>query len=267
MFRSPFLKAAVTGVAAVLALSACGASTSASSAETIKVGALAVPAGDMLKHAQRELGPKEGLTVEYTEFSDYNTPNPALSAGDTDANLFQNTTFMEIYNKAAGENLVSVGRVYLPPMALYSNNFPDLAALPDGASVAIPNDPTNESRALKLLASKGLIEVSENPITLRDIKANPKNLKFTEIENASLPQAVNDKDAAIVTLTYALPAGLSSDKQLLVEGNDSPYYNVLAVKAEMKDDPRVQKLYKILTSQDMKDFVLTKFKGLVIPAS
>jgi hypothetical protein len=131
--------------------------------------------------------------------------------------------------------------------------------------VAIPSDPTNESRALKLLASKGLIEVTDNPITLKDVKANPKNLKFTEIENASLPQALNDKDAAIVTLAFALPAGLSADKQLLVEGKDSAYYNVLAVKAEMKDDPRVQKLFKILTSQEMKDFINTKFKGARSP--
>ena len=118
MFRSHILKAAVTGVAAILALSACGASTSSSPAETIKVGALAVPAGDMLKHVQRELAAKEGLTVDYKEFSDYNTPNPAVSDGDIDANLFQNTTFMETYNKASGKNLVSVGKVYLPPMAL-----------------------------------------------------------------------------------------------------------------------------------------------------
>ena len=113
MFRSRILKAAATGVAAVLALSACGASPSSNSSgasQTIKVGALAVPAGDMLKQVQRELAPKEGLTVEYKEFSDYNTPNPALSDGDIDANLFQNTTFMETYNKASGKNLVSVGR-------------------------------------------------------------------------------------------------------------------------------------------------------------
>jgi len=269
MFRAQILKAAATGAAAILALSACGAGSASQggAAETIKVGALAVPAGDMLKQVQRELAPKQGLTVEYKEFSDYNTPNAAVSDGDIDANLFQNTTFMETYNKASGKSLVSVGKVYLPPMALYSNEVGNLAALPDGASVAIPNDPTNEARALKLLASKGLIDVSENPITLKDIKANPKNLQFTEIENASLPQALNDKDAAIVTLAFALPAGLSADKQLLVEGKDSAYYNVLAVKAEMKDDPRVQKLYKILTSQDMKDFIQTKFKGLVIPAS
>jgi D-methionine transport system substrate-binding protein len=238
MIRSTILKAAAAGAAAVLALSACGGPSSSSASETIKVGALAVPAGDMLKHVQRELAPKEGLTVEYKEFSDYNTPNPAVSDGDIDANLFQNTTFMETYNKAAGKNLVSVGKVYLPPMALYSNGVKSLDALPEGASVAIPNDPTNEARALKLLASKGLIDVSENPITLKDVTANPKNLKFTEIENASLPQALNDKDAAIVTLAFALPAGLSTDK-----------------------------LYKILTSQEMKDFIQAEFKGLVIPAS
>ena len=170
-------------------------------------------------------------------------------------------------NPTAGKDLVSVGKVYLPPMALYSNDIATLAELPEGASIAVPNDPTNEGRALLLLASKGLIEVKDKPITLKDITANPKNFKFTEIENASLPQALNDKDAAIVTLAFALPAGLSSDKQLVVEGEDSPFYNVLAVRAEMKDDPRVQKLLSILTSQEMKDYINTEFKGLVIPAS
>lgn len=268
MLRSTMLKAVAVGVAAVFSLTACGAGSDPSSAaDTIKVGALAVPAGDMLKHVSKELAPKEGLNVEYKEFSDYNTPNAALSDGDIDANLFQNTTFMETYNKASGKDLVSVGKVYLPPMALYSNKTATLAELPEGASIAIPNDPTNEGRALLLLASKGLIEVKENPITLKDITANPKNLKFTEIENASLPQALNDKDAAIVTLAFALPAGLSSDKQLLVEAEDSPFYNVLAVRADMKEDPRVQKLFKLLTSQDMKDFIQAEFKGLVIPAS
>lgn len=101
---------------------------------------------------------------------------------------------METYYKASGKNLVSVGKVYLPSMALYSNDIAELPDLPDGASIAIPNDPTNESRALKLLAAKGLIEVTENPITLKDVTADPKNIQFTEIENASLPQALNDKD-------------------------------------------------------------------------
>ncbi|WP_159707265.1 MetQ/NlpA family ABC transporter substrate-binding protein [Arthrobacter sp. 18067] len=268
MIRSTVFKAAAVGIAAALALTACGgASSSSTAADTIKVGALAVPAGDMLKHVSKELAAKEGLTVEYKEFSDYNTPNAALTDGDIDANLFQNTTFMETYNKASGKNLVSVGKVYLPPMALYSNNVSKLEDLKDGASIAIPNDPTNEGRALLLLASKGLIDVTEKPITLKDITANPKNIQFTEIENASLPQALNDKDAAIVTLAFALPAGLSSDKQILVEGNDSPFYNVLAVREEEKDDPRVQKLFKILTSQEMKDYIDTEFKGLVVPAS
>ncbi len=267
MIRSTIFKAAAVGVAAIFALTACGTGSGSSSADTIKVGALAVPAGDMLKHVAEELAPKDGLTVDYKEFSDYNTPNAALSDGDIDANLFQNTTFMETYNKATGKDLVSVGKVYLPPMALYSNEVTTLESLPEGASIAIPNDPTNEGRALLLLASKGLIEVKENPITLKDITANPKNFEFTEIENASLPQALNDKDAAIVTLAFALPAGLSADKQLLVEGKDSAFYNVLAVRADMKDDPRVQKLFKILTSQEMKDFIQAEFKGLVIPAS
>lgn len=261
----------LTGVGAasalVLGLTACGAGGgSAAEDETITVGALAVPAGDMLKYVAEELAPEAGLTVKYQEFSDYNTPNAAVADGSIDANLFQNTTFLETFNTASGEDLVSVGEVYLPPMALYSNDFDTLDELPDGATVAIPNDPTNEGRALLLLEQHGLIEVDDKPIDLGDVTSNPKNIKFTEIDNASLPQALNDQDAAIVTMAFALPAGLTVDQQILAEGSDSNYYNVLATTPELKDDSRVAKLYELLTSDEMKTWLQEEYDGLVIPA-
>ncbi|HLT85321.1 MAG TPA: MetQ/NlpA family ABC transporter substrate-binding protein [Phototrophicaceae bacterium] len=257
-------------VVTALALAACGGGGdddggSAAESDTIRVGALAVPAGDMLKFVAEELAPAEGLTVEFVEFSDYNTPNPAVVDGDVDANLFQNTTFMETFNEAAGEDLVSVGEVYLPRMGLYSNDYSSLDELPDGASVAIPNDPTNEGRALKLLAAHGLIEVTDEPITIADITANPRNIDFVEIENATLPQAVDDQDAAIVTAAFALPAGLGEDKMILAEESDSEYYNVLATTPELAEDPRVQTLYELLTSDEMADFLAEEYQGVIIP--
>ena len=257
-------------VIAAFALAACGGGddggASGADSDTIRVGALAVPAGDMLQFVADELAEAEGLTVEFVEFSDYNTPNPALTDGDTDANLFQNTTFMETYNEASGEDLVSVGEVYLPRMGLYSDDYTTLDELPDGASVAIPNDPTNEGRALKLLAAHGLIEVTEEPTTIADITANPRNIDFVELENATLPQAVGDQDAAIVTAAFALPAGLGDDKLILGEDTDSEYYNVLATRAELEDDERVQKLYELLTSDEMADFLAEEYQGVIIPA-
>src|SRR5699024_9193148 len=118
-----------------------------------------------------------------------------------------------------------VGEVYLPRMGLYSNDYTSLDELPDGASIAIPNDPTNEGRALKLLAAHGLIEVTEEPITIADITANPRDIEFVEIENATLPQAVEDQDAAIVTAAFALPAGLGEDKMILAAESDSEDYS------------------------------------------
>ncbi len=257
-------------VVTALALAACGAGDddggpSGADSDTIRVGALAVPAGDMLNFVAEELAADEGLTVEFVEFSDYNTPNPALTDGDVDANLFQNTTFMETYNEAAGEDLVSVGEVYLPRMGLYSNDYDSLDALPDGASIAIPNDPTNEGRALKLLAAQGLIETTEEPITIGDITSNPRNIEFVEIENATLPQAVEDQDAAIVTAAFALPAGLSDDQLIFGEESDSEYYNILATTPELEDDPRVQTLYELLTSEEMDEFIAEEYQGVIIP--
>jgi D-methionine transport system substrate-binding protein len=257
-------------VVAALALTACGGGgdddgAAPAESDTIRVGALEVPAGDMLRFLAEELAPAEGLTVEFVPFSDYNTPNPALTDGDVDANLFQNTTFMETYNEASGEDLVSVGEVYLPRMGLYSNEYGSLEELPDGATLAIPNDPTNEGRALKLLAAHGLIEVTDEPITIADITANPRDIEFVEIENATLPQAVNDQDAAIVTAAFALPAGLGEDKMILAEQSDSEYYNVLATRSELADDPRVATLYELLTSEEMAQFLAEEYQGVIIP--
>ena len=259
--------AGVTAATLALGLTACGSdeSSEGDGSGPLTVGALPVPAGDMLNFVQSDLAPEADLELEYTEFSDYNTPNPALVEGSLDANLFQNTTFMETFNEAEGEDLVSVGEVYLPPMALYSNDYDTLEELPDGASVAIPNDPTNEGRALKLLADHGLIEVTEEPTTLDDITANPRNIDFAEVENASLPQAVNDQDAAIVTAAFAMPAGLTVDQQILSEGTDSEYYTVLATTPEMVDDPRIQELYELLTSAEMAAWLEEEYP-LIVPA-
>ncbi|GAA3664998.1 MetQ/NlpA family ABC transporter substrate-binding protein [Microbacterium marinilacus] len=268
--RSALITAAVAATA--LLLGGC-ASTDDAPAEggdgeslgTIKVGALQTPAGDILQHVAENGAGELGLTIEFVPFTDYNTPNTALADGSIDANLFQNTTFLENFNANTGSDLISVGEAYLPSAAFYSDKVTSLDELDEGATVAIPNDPTNEGRALKLLAAEGVIEVEDDVTDLTGITANPKDLEFQEIENATLPQAVADVDAAFVTIAFALPAGLTSDDAILIEGEDSDYYNVLATRAELEDDPRIVALYELLTSQEVADYENTTWGGLVVP--
>ncbi|WP_298039917.1 MetQ/NlpA family ABC transporter substrate-binding protein [uncultured Microbacterium sp.] len=261
---------AAAGVLA-LSLTACAGSSDAPAADgsdglgTLKVGALPVPAGDMLKWVSENLAEEKGLTIQWQEFTDYNTPNPALSDGSVDANLFQNSTFLETYNQQTGDDLISVGEMYLPAAAFYSNKVDSLDELKDGATVAIPNDPTNEGRALELLAAEGIIEISEGADTLSGITENPKNLKFIEIENATLALALPDNDAAFVTASFAIPAGLSDDQAILIEGTDSAYYNILATRAELKDDPRITALIEMLTDERTQEYILETWKGLIVP--
>ncbi len=232
---------------------------------TIKVGALQTPAGDILNHIAEGAAAEVGLTIEFVPFTDYNTPNTALADGSIDANLFQNSTFLATFNEATGSDLVSVGEAYLPSAAFYSDKVDSLDDLEDGATIAIPNDPTNEGRALQLLADEGLIEVEEGVVDLTGITDNPRGFTFTEIENATLPQALPDVDAAFVTISFALPAGLTGDQAILLEGESSPYYNVLATRPELADDPRIVALYELLTSQEVADFENETWGGLVVP--
>lgn len=264
------LATTVIAGAAVVALAACSSGAPAEAPEdgslgTIRVGALPVPAGDMLTWVDENLAEEAGLDIEWVEFTDYNTPNPALTDGSTDANLFQNTTFMETYNSQAGGDLVSVGDVYLPAAAFYSESLGSLDELPEGATIAVPNDPTNEARALEILAAEGLIEIAEGTTNLDGITANPQNFQFTEVENATLPLAIPDNDAVFVTASFALPAGLTGEQAILVEGNDSAYFNALVTTPELAEDPRVLALYDLLTSEETQQYMLDTWGGLIVP--
>ncbi|MEV8266113.1 MetQ/NlpA family ABC transporter substrate-binding protein [Microbacterium sp. NPDC076911] len=273
MSLSTRLTSAIIGVAAVsLALTACASTSDDSEAApeedlgTLVVGATAVPAGEILAFVQDNLAEEAGLDLEITEFSDYNTPNPALAQGATDANLFQHAPFLDLFVTDSGDDLVSVGEVYLPPLALYSETVDSIDDLPDGAEIALPNDASNESRALLLLADAGLVETTEAPTTVADITANPRGFEFTEIDAASLPTALQQQDAAIVNFSFAAAAGLSGDLQILTESTDSPYFNILATRGELIDDPRIVTLYELLTSTETQEWIIENYNGLVIPA-
>lgn len=273
-FSSPTRGVAIVAAGVLaLGLTACagrGADESSTADDsdnlgTLKVGALPVPAGDMLKWVSDNLADEAGLTIEWQEFTDYNTPNPALSDGSVDANLFQNSTFLDTYNEQSGDDLISVGEIYLPAAAFYSEKLDSLDDLDKEATIAIPNDPTNEGRALELLAAEGIIEIADEATTLGDITENPKDLNFVEIENASLALALPDNDAAFVTASFAIPAGLSDDQAILLEGTDSKYYNILATRADMKDDPRIEALVELLNDDRTKEYILETWKGLIVP--
>lgn len=201
----------------------------------------------------------QGITLKIVEFTDYVTPNKALEDGQIDANFFQHIPYLESFNKEQGYHLVNAGGIHIEPIALYSRKYKTLSAIPQGATIAIPNDPTNGGRALLLLESAGLITMKANAgitATPFDVAKNPKGLKFHEIEAASLPRVLADVDAAVINGNYAIPAGLKANQDgLAIEGADSPYVNVVAVKEGRENDPNIVALVKALQSQKIKDFV------------
>ncbi|MFI3256737.1 MAG: MetQ/NlpA family ABC transporter substrate-binding protein [Spirochaetales bacterium] len=224
----------------------------------LKVGATPVPHAEMLNLVIDNLA-EQGITLEVIEFTDYVTPNEAVESNEIHANFFQHAPYMDTFNYERKFSLVNAGGIHIEPIAVYSQTITRLDDLKDGATVAIPNDPTNEGRALLLLESAGLIEL--NPAagieaTPYDITKNPKNLKFHEIEAASLPRVLGDVDIAIINGNYAIPAGLSAAKDgLFVEGADSPYVNIVAVKAGMETDERIIALIQALQSQEIANYI------------
>ncbi|MFE8014742.1 MetQ/NlpA family ABC transporter substrate-binding protein [Streptomyces antibioticus] len=262
--------------ALTLGLSACGSDKDSGSTDanaTLTVAATPTPQGEILTYIKDNLAEKAGLKLEVKEFTDYVTPNTAVQQGEVDANYFQHQPYLTDFNKKNGTDIVAVpgGTVHLEPLGLYSQGVKKLDDLKKGATIALPNDTTNEARALKLLEANGLIELKEGAgydATPKDVTGNPKNLKFKELEAAQLPRSLADVDAAVINGNYALEADLSPAKDALAaeSAEDNPYANFLAVKKGNEDDPRVEKLAKLLTSPEVKKFIEDKYDGAVIAA-
>lgn len=275
MKKKSILSVILAGVLA-LGLVGCGnssANTGNSNSKEdkiIKVGVTPVPHKEILD-AAIPLLEKEGYKVEVTEFNDYVQPNTALSDGDLDANYFQTLPYLDEQTKSRGLDLVSVGQIHLEPMGLYSNKIKSLDAIPNGATIAIPNDGSNESRALRVLANAGLIKINDGEsITPKDITENSKNLKFSELEAASIPRSLDDVDAAVINGNYALGAGFNPSKDALtIEDKNSeaakPYGNAIVVKKGNENSEKIQALKKALTSDEVKKFIEEKYNGSVIP--
>ncbi|MBO4717255.1 MAG: MetQ/NlpA family ABC transporter substrate-binding protein [Spirochaetales bacterium] len=255
-------KAILIALVLVAAFAAFASAAPEKSATKITVGATPEPHAEMLNLIVDDLAAK-GITLVVQEFTDYVTPNEAVESGEIDANFFQHIPYLESFNSERGFHLVNAGGIHIEPLALYSKKYKALADLPNGAKIAIPNDPTNEGRALLLLASAGLITLADSnnlESTPIDITSNAKNLSFVEVEAASLPRVLDDVDAAVINGNYAIPAGLSAAKDgLVVEGANSPYVNVIAVKAGNENNAAIIELVKALQSDKIKNWVAEKY--------
>jgi D-methionine transport system substrate-binding protein len=241
---------------------------SAADAADLKVGVSAGPYGDILRFAG-DIAEKEGINVEIVEFSDYTLPNEALNAGEIDVNNFQHRPYLDNQVAQRGYELVAVEPSIIVPTAVYSSKVKALSELKDGATIAIPNDPSNGARALQLLEKGGLLKLDPDAgakATPFDVTDNPKDLKIVELDAAQLPRSLGDVDAAVCMLNYAMSSGLNPKDSLLIEDEQSEWGLWFVTRTENKDDPTIRRYMEIYRSPEVKEFILTKFDGTIIPA-
>jgi D-methionine transport system substrate-binding protein len=263
------MKKALALLAALL-LAGCSAPGDAGKdAHTLTVAATAIPHAEILKQVKPILA-REGVNLQVKVFADYVQPNMQVAEKNIDLNYFQTKPYLDAFNRERGTRLTIITGVHIEPFGAYSHKYKSIDQLPDGASVTLPNDPSNNSRALLLLAKNGLITLkdpTDEMATLKDVTANPKHLKFRELEAAMLPRTLDEVDLALINTNYALAAGLNPTKDaLLIESKDSPYVNYLVGRPDNQNDPRVQKLAKVLNSPQIKAFIEQKYHGAVLPA-
>lgn len=234
----------------------------------LKVAATAVPHAELLEFIKPDLK-EQGIDLQILVAEDYNLPNRALADKEVDANFFQHLPFLENQIEQFHYPIESIGAVELEPMGIYSHKVKSLSDIKEKGIIAVPNDPTNEARALKLFQTAGIIEL-DNPdnlqATVLNIAKNPKNLQFIEVDAAMVARSLDDVDAAAINSNFALQAGLSPLKNaLLLEDKNSPYANILVVRKDEANRPDIQALKKALTSEKMKIFILEKYRGAILP--
>ena len=238
-------------------------------AGTLVIAASEVPHAQLLEHVKPALA-KDGVTLDIKVFSDYVQPNLLVADKQLDANFFQHQPYLDTFNKDRGLNLVSVGQVHVEPFGAYSRKIKSLNDLKEGATVALPNDPSNSGRALLLLAKQKLITLRDGAgitATPADVVDNPKKLKFRELEAAMLPRALDDVDLALINTNYALEAKLVPTRDaLFIEGLESPYANIVVTRQDNRDSPDVKKLVDALHSAEVRTFIEQQYKGAVVPA-
>ena len=273
----------ILALALSASLTACGSSDttettddtdSGDTAETVtlKVAASPTPHAEILEQVKPILA-EQGIDLVITEYGDYIVPNTAVDEGDEDANYFQHTPYLEQFNAENGTDLVSAGKIHYEPMGIYAGKTASLEELPDGATIAVPNDATNEARALQLRAAQGLIEIDPEAglnATPNDITSNPKNLEFTELDAAMIPNTIEEFDLNVINSNYALQAGLNPAEDALASEDASSdaaqtYANIVAVKAGHENDPAIVALVDALHSEEIQEFINTTYAGSVLP--
>lgn len=244
---------------------------SAQELEIIKVGASITPHAEILRSVSDELE-KQGYKLEVVEYNDYIIPNTALESGELDANYIQHLPYLEDFNKENGTDIVSVADIHYEPFGIYAGKSDSLENLKEGAVIAVPNDSTNEARALLLLQDQGLIKLKENAgltATVKDIADNPKNFEIKELEAAQVPKALQDVDVAAINTNYALEANLKLSDALASEGADSlaakTYANIIAVKEGNENTEKIKALIDTVKSEQVKKFIEDKYDGAVVP--
>ena len=261
--RSLFASAAVL---AASTLAGCGGQ-SAHEHGTIKIGASPSPHAEILTDFVAPRLEEQGITLEVTEYTDYIKPNQDVTSGDLDANYFQHINYLNNYNAENGTDLVNAGKIHFEPMGVFAGRSTDLAAIADGATISIPNDPTNEGRALLLLQEQGVITLSDDAgleATPNDIVDNPHNIQFSEQEAAMLPSTLADVDFAVINGNYAIDAGLSLADAVAQESADSAviaeeYANVICTRPELEDDECIAALVQVLQTEDFKAYLEETF--------
>lgn len=267
-----------------LGLAACGGDTTDPAAGnedtnnqtgetvTLRVGATPAPHQEILEQVVDTLA-AQGITLEIVPYTDYLTPNVAVEEGEDDANFFQHITYMETYNAENNTHLVNAGSIHYEPMGIYAGKTTSLEEIPDGAVIAVPNDATNEGRALLLLQDLGLIELKEDAgleATPNDITSNPKNLEFKELEAAMLPQTIEEVDLSIINSNYALQAGLNPTTDALASEDPESdaaqaYTNIIAVKEGNENNEAIKALVAALQSDEVREFIESNYNGSVLP--
>ena len=247
------------------------AETPAGETVTLRIGGTPAPHVEILEQVVPILA-EQGITLEITTMNDYNTPNDAVEDGSLDANYFQHITYMNEYNESHGTHLVSVGEIHYEPFGLYAGKTASIDALQEGAQIAVPNDATNEARALLLLEQEGLITLAENAgitATVLDIVDNPLNLEIVELEAAQLPVRLPDVDMAVINGNYAIDAGLSVADALAIEDADgeaaAAYVNVVAVKQGNENNEAILALVEALKSDEISSWMEETYQGAVVP--
>lgn len=253
----------------ILAVLALTTAFGAHAADKLSIAATAVPHAEILEFIKPALA-NDGVELEIKVFNDYVQPNLQVAEGRLDANFFQHKPYLDEFNKGRGTDLVSVANVHVEPFGIYSSKLKSLDEVTNRATVAIPNDATNGGRALLLLDRAGVVTLKDKSnilATARDIAENPNKVRIRELEAATLPRVLDQVDLALINTNYALEAGLNPTKDALaIEGDDSPYANILVTRAQNAEDEAVQKLVKALQSNEVKEFIEEKYKGAVVPA-